>query len=553
MTIRSVWAALAVALGATALTPGIASEALTRTSVDLAGTARAEAETAPETVDSLFEAFWDATSAKDAAKVTDRIVKAGLGFDEVFERLERGRPYKAKVATGEVRWIGHAAGLDAELTTRIVVPKDYDSTERYPVRVQLHGGVAREAPRENRSRRSLESSRATIHVMPTGYAAAQWWFANQIDNIERLIDRLKRTYNVDENRVHLIGVSDGGTGTYFFAFRDTTPWAAFVPLNGFPRVLANPSVGTDGELYSTNLANKPLFVINGGRDPLYPASAVVPYLEMFQKAGAAVTFRPKINAGHDTSWWDEEQFTIDDFVDDHPRDPLPDRLSWQTERTDRYNRAHWLVIDELDASRSEAPLEDVNTIQKLAEPDFGMRVDSRVSSGTKVVDVIANTDAQQMGLLKADLITEVDGRRVGSGADIVEAMQRHEDGEPIRFVVQRRSEKVTLSIPFPPKPHLPPPEAAFPRLKASGRVDIERQGNRVEARTKGVGTFTLLLSPRRFELDKPVVVTVNGREVFNGRVQPDVATLLRWAARDNDRTMLFGAELRIEVPARTAS
>jgi hypothetical protein len=44
------------------------------------------------------------------------------------------------------------------------------------------------------------------------------------------------------------------------------------------------------------------------------------------------------------------------------------------------------------------------------------------------------------------------------------------------------------------------------------------------------------------------VVTVNGRQVHNASVKKDVATLMRWAARDNDRTALYGAELKISVP-----
>ncbi|HEY7285914.1 MAG TPA: hypothetical protein VH497_10750 [Vicinamibacterales bacterium] len=38
---------------------------------------------------------------------------------------------------------------------------------------------------------------------------------------------------------------------------------------------------------------------------------------------------------------------------------------------------------------------------------------------------------------------------------------------------------------------------------------------------------------------------MNGRTVVNARVERSVATLLKWAARDNDRTMLFGAELHV--------
>jgi len=35
--------------------------------------------------------------------------------------------------------------------------------------------------------------------------------------------------------------------------------------------------------------------------------------------------------------------------------------------------------------------------------------------------------------------------------------------------------------------------------------------------------------------------------VFDRIVEPSTATLLKWAARDNDRTMLFGAEVSIEM------
>jgi hypothetical protein len=63
-----------------------------------------------------------------------------------------------------------------------------------------------------------------------------------------------------------------------------------------------------------------------------------------------------------------------------------------------------------------------------------------------------------------------------------------------------------------------------------------------------VGSFTLLLSPDVVDFSKPITVTVNGTGAFQGTVKKDPAVLLRWAARDNDRTMLYGAELNIKVP-----
>jgi hypothetical protein len=88
----------------------------------------------------------------------------------------------------------------------------------------------------------------------------------------------------------------------------------------------------------------------------------------------------------------------------------------------------------------------------------------------------------------------------------------------------------------------------FPRQRASGRIDLIRSGNLVEATSSGVAAFTLLLSPDQFDLNRAVRVMVNGRTLFDGVVQRDIRTLLKWAARDNDRTMLFAAELPIAVP-----
>ena len=94
---------------------------------------------------------------------------------------------------------------------------------------------------------------------------------------------MKRTYNVDENRIVLSGVSDGGTSAYYFAMRDTTPFASFLPLNGYIMILANPSLNLREGFYPNNLLNKPFFIVNGGKDPLYPTTLVEPYITHFKK------------------------------------------------------------------------------------------------------------------------------------------------------------------------------------------------------------------------------------------------------------------------------
>jgi len=317
---------------------------------------------------------------------------------------------------------------------------------------------------------SAASGRALAANDTADSAFAAFWGVDDVRGSEKAaqrivessadLDAVKRRYNVDESRVYITGISDGGTGVYYLAMRAATLWATCMPLNGHPLVLANPSVGADGELFISNLVNCPMYIVNGGRDPLYPAASVEPLVKMMNHASIPLVFHVHPDAGHNTSWWPVEQAPYEKYVAAHPRVANPERLSWETDRTDRYNRISWLTIDALGKRPSDGSLEDVNTFEE--EP------------GVKT---------------------------------------------PL-----------------------------YQRGRASGRVDITRRGNVFDAKTRGVQKFTVLLSPDVIDFAKPVQVTVNGKTAFEGAVKKDVATLVQWAARDNDRTMLYGAALTVTVP-----
>lgn len=196
----------------------------------------------------------------------------------------------------------------------------------------------------------------------------------KVENILSIVDRVKRMYNVDESRVYMTGVSDGGSASYYFALREATSWCAFLPLNGNLSVLANPAVGAEGKLFVGNLVNRPLFVVNGGRDPLYPLVQIEPHIDLMRRAGVPVDFHPQPLAGHDTSWWPAERAAYAAFVRAHPRAPHPERLSWETDRVDRANRIDWLVIEALGAAPSDTPLEDAVLLRWAARDDDRTRL-----------------------------------------------------------------------------------------------------------------------------------------------------------------------------------
>jgi predicted esterase len=498
-------------------------------------------------IDRAFKEFWNAGDTAGAAKRIGDILKSGVSFQEAVARVRRGRDYSSDVPRGAQHLLHRVTTLDHAYT--VVIPEDYDATRAYQVRVLLHGGANRLAPPEpaRMAVDRLPSGVDEIKVFPTAWAQSRWWQATQVENLSRILDRVKRRYNVDENRIYLTGISDGATGVFFMACRDTTPWAGFLPLIGSMTVLANQDAGVDGDIHPGNAANKPFFVVNGGRDPLYPAHLVGPYVEHLAKLGADVTFHVKPESGHSTDWWPEERGAFEAFVADHPRDPLPDKLSWETERTDRYNRAHWVIIDRLGDVAGQSDLADSNLLRRGREYDFGLRINSNVERGRRAGEIVPNSNAYRVGLRSGDLILEVDGRQVETAADITQRMMRWELGANVSVTVERGGRRVVLDGKFEPEEVDTPALPIFPRRKPSGRIDVARHGNVVEARTHGIKAFTLLLSPSTFDFDRPLKVVANGRTVFEGRVEPRVDTLLRWAARDNDRMMVFGAELHIDL------
>jgi predicted esterase len=396
--------------------------------------------------DAVLAEFFAAEDASERAEVGHRLVQLSVDFSLLHARLRTGRVYRDDVATGRLEWSRTGAG--GEHHAVILVPDDYNPLNRYRVCFYLHGGVNRTDRPENGDTWWRRFDRfdgvEQISVFPASWRGSLWWQPSQIENLVAILDRLETHYNVDENQVFLYGVSDGGSGVYYFAMKASTPWAGYFAFIGHPSVLSNPSTGVIGEMFEGNLVNKPLYVVNGETDRLYPAARVRPYVEAFREHGATVVFRPQ-PGGHNTRWWNGESPRIEAFMDEHARDPLPERISWETEDPHRFGRFSWLVIDELD----------------------------------------------------------LDGNERAGGL--------------------------------------------FPHAKTSGRIVVDRRGNAIEVAADGVKRYTLLLAPDEIDFDEPLRVNTNGVVSYEGNVERSVETLLKWAARDNDRTMLFGAELTIEL------
>lgn len=384
-----------------------------------------------------LDAFWQTNTEQEAESVAPALSAQAGDVDTLYTWLSATPNYPADAPVGQVS-LSRTDASGTEFPYVLLVPEDYKPSRAYPVEFNLHGGVNRPKiqPGESAWRGGYDSLKKAdrIVVVPVAWSDAFWWLDNQADNLPAILHKVKQTYHVDDNRVYLSGVSDGGTGSYFFAFMQPTEWAAFLPYIGHPGVLSNPRARISYPLFFENLPGKPLFIVNGENDRLYPARAMQPYIDLMTQAKADFEYTVIPGGEHNTAWMPDQIDRIEAFKRQHVRDPLPDRLQWISNRTDRYNRNHWIRID-------------------------GLRT----------------------------------------------------EGEP-------------------------------------GRLVVEREGNNINVTANYVTDFTLLLSPTEVDFGKPVTVTVNGEVLQSGLIAQSADTLLKWAAKDRDRSMLFTAELNLHTP-----
>lgn len=297
----------------------------------------------------LVNQYWSASSAAERDNAAAALA-GSADISAVYQLLENGPQFSADVPVGEISQV-RTDPDGVEFPYVLLVPEDYSPERAWPVEFNLHGGVNRPKPEAGESfwRNGYDALRSPdrIVVVPAAWSEAYWWFDNQADNLVAILKTVRQTYNVDDNRVILTGVSDGGTGTYFFAFKQPTEWAAFMPYIGSPGVLRNPAGRITYALSFENLLGKPFYIVNGQMDRLYPERAVKPYIDLMEQVGANYKWTVIPGGGHDTRWLPEKRTEIANFKRDNVRDPFPEQIQWVTDRTDRYNRNHWIRIDEL--------------------------------------------------------------------------------------------------------------------------------------------------------------------------------------------------------------
>ena len=200
---------------------------------------------------------------------------------------------------------------------QVYVPADYSTKASWPAILFLHGAGERgndgllqtnvglaPAIRQNPSRYPA------IVVFPQLPPDSQW-VGTPADMAVAALQQTMREFHVDPSRVYLTGLSMGGHGTWYIAYRHPELFAAVVPICGwvrdFPQFRGSvPVVPGDSAAIMPNLVQRlgrvPIWIFHGEVDQVVNVNGSREPAAALKAAGADVHYTELLGLNHNS--WD---------------------------------------------------------------------------------------------------------------------------------------------------------------------------------------------------------------------------------------------------------
>ena len=241
-------------------------------------------------------------------------------------------------------------GEEIELTQiHYWVPESYDPSKPTPLLLALHGagGIGLS---ELQSWMHIASEWNMLIVAPTDAGANMGYSFEPREQLASLatLRWFRRRFNVDENRIHLTGVSRGGHLCWELALRHPQYWASVVPRIGGPALAI--TGGRNTIRLAPNLAHVPLRLLQGMKDdPKMIVNQNLLFSRLDDLNAVDAEFVKFEDLGHS---YDLKAVNFAGFFADAVRDPLRAKFGLCTVR-ESDNQMYWLVLDKLDSGAKE--------------------------------------------------------------------------------------------------------------------------------------------------------------------------------------------------------
>lgn len=228
----------------------------------------------------VFSGLVTAVLAQEPASTTSRIQKKTYDFKEAGKEMEYA----------------------------LFVPSKYDKEKKTPLVVALHGlGSSAGQIMRYKGLTDLAEKYRFIAVAPMGFNSRGWYgqtppkkigaVKGDPDNLYELSEKdvmnvlaiVRKDYNIDDQRIYLMGHSMGGGGTWHLALKHPDIWAAIAPIA--PAIFR-----PENEV--SKIKHIPVILVQGDADKLVPVAGARRWAEEMKKQGMTYEYIEVAGGGH---------------------------------------------------------------------------------------------------------------------------------------------------------------------------------------------------------------------------------------------------------------
>jgi predicted peptidase len=189
--------------------------------------------------------------------------------------------------------------LHIHLNYLLHLPQGYskENNKKWPLILFLHGageiGDNIEMLRVQALPRVIEAKEdfPFIVVSPQCPTGSSWH--SEFTSLDELLQYTLESYNIDENRIYLTGLSMGGYAAWDYAVVHPDKFAAIIPICG----------GTSYPDYLYHIKDVPIWAFHGAKDDIVPIEESEIAVESLRSFDGNIKFTIYPEAGHDA--WTE--------------------------------------------------------------------------------------------------------------------------------------------------------------------------------------------------------------------------------------------------------
>jgi len=288
-------------------------------------------------------------------------IKTGIEENEVFlEKLKSNhQPFHHK--KGQFLR-GYFSEIDGSIQAyALFVPPKYKK-EKFPLVINLHGYDPTFSSWEDNVFLPVFMPFATekeryIVANPFGRGNTMYQKIGEND-VLKVLQEVKRLYNIDENRIYLTGGSMGGGGTWHLGLAYADQFAAIAPIMGPTEFSFWFGENKENEVhnyllkknsplfYAENAANLPVFCNHGVLDDIVPVDQSRKIVKRSEELGYKIKYVEHPEAAHG-GFKPEMDYEIYDWFENKSRNPFPKKITLKCGDL-KQNKSYWVQIDRFE-------------------------------------------------------------------------------------------------------------------------------------------------------------------------------------------------------------